>query len=151
MAVIGINYTGCNHEYNDENERIEITNPEKRLKYESVYIHCNDKKHDRVFDSGNFVKDWFDVKKYYMEELLDVEPYLSGSSSCNDFFMDGASYDSAYLHIESDETPLLKYLDRSDPKWYLSRVCDGWEFFVEEGTTPTWEELKAMCKTNNSI
>jgi hypothetical protein len=84
------------------------------------------------------------TKKYY--EIMDDEPHLSGSSSCDHFIMDGAKFDSAYLHIVDDKA-ILKYLDRTDPKWYLSDICEeGIEYFVPEGTTPTWEELKEMCK-----
>lgn len=45
--------------------------------------------------------------------------------------------------------PELKYIDYSDEHWYITQqdVCEnGWEFFVDEGTTPTWEELKEMCR-----
>ena len=145
MAVIGIDYKGCNFEYNEKDERVEITNPKLRLKYKSVYIHCANKKNSRQFKSSNFVKDWYDAKKYYINELQDKEPYLGGSSTCDHFFMDGAEYDSAYLHIV-DERGVLKYPNYADPHWYMSEdVTNGIEFFVETGTKPTWEELREIC------
>jgi hypothetical protein len=59
--------------------------------------------------------------------------------------MDGADFDSAYLHIVDDK-PVLKYIDRSDDLFTQRQVWDdGWEFFVEPGTQPTWEELKKYC------
>lgn len=147
MAVMGINYRGCNHDYNEKDERIEVTNPKKRLKYKSVYIHTTGPRggsKEYLFKSGNFVKDWYDAKKKYINELQEKEPYLMGSSCVNDFFMDGAKYDTAYLHMV-DGQPVLKYIDRTKEGWYLSEDGDGWEFFVEEGTTPTWEELRELC------
>jgi hypothetical protein len=141
MAVIGINYEGANHDYDNNGERIETPGG---LKYKSVYVHYEGG--EKVFDSGNFIKDWFDAKGFYARGLMDNEPYLSGSSTCDHFIMDGAPYDSAYLHI-IDGKQVLRYVDRSDDLFTQRQVWDGgWKFFVEEGTQPTWEELKEICK-----
>ena len=146
MAVIGINYDGCDHAYDGQGERIEIDPSDPSyLKYESVYLKYRNG--EKIFDSGDFAKDWLNAKKFYQMELMDKE-HLSGSSSCDHFHMDGANYDSAYLHIVDDK-PVLKYVDKSDEHWlaYQRDVYeDGWEFFVEPGTQPTWEELKEICK-----
>lgn len=136
MAVIGINYLGGN--YYDDNDNLIEDEP----KYESVYLHTV--KGEILFNSGNFVKDWFDAKKKYLQEFSENEP-LSGSSTCYHFIMDGAKFDSGYLHMDG-ETPVLKYIDRTNEKWYLTNIDEGWEMFVPEGTQPTWEELKEMCK-----
>ena len=152
MAVIGINYSGCDHTYGDNDERIEIDPSDpKYLKYESVYVHYQGG--EKVFDSGNFIKDWFNAKKFFQLELMDKEPYLSGSSTCDHFQMDGAKFDSGYLHFIEDK-PVLRYCtyqdDSRDKMDILIENRDiyenGWEFFVPEGTQPTWEELKEMCK-----
>jgi len=58
--------------------------------------------------------------------------------------MDGAKFDSAYLHVE-DKVPVLKYIDRTQEDWFMDDICEGWEFFVVEGTTPTWAELRTIC------
>lgn len=141
MAVIGINYDGGKRHDNYGNEF------ETPLIYEGVYIHFGRKNDEEIFNSGNFIKDWFNAKKKFAE-IMDKEPYLSASSSVNHFFFDGADYDSAYLHF-IDGKPVLKYIDHSDPH-YLFTQSDifekGWEFFVEKGTKPTWEELKEYCK-----
>jgi hypothetical protein len=143
MAVIGINYEGANHDYNKEGERIETPGG---LKYKSVYLYHQDD--EKVFDSGNFIKDWFDAKRFFSQELMDTEPHLSASSSCDHFHMDGADFDSAYLHVV-DGKPVLKYVNTEDPNWFMTQrdvYENGWEFFVKEGTQPTWEELKEICK-----
>lgn len=149
MAVIGINYSGYTHEYDDNGTRIEIDTSDSRyLKYESVYVHYQGD--ERIFDSGNFIKDWFEAKDFYARGLMDKEPYLSGSSTCDHFHMDGADFDSAYLHVV-DGKPVLKYIDRSDVNWYFNQKSiyeDGWEFFVLPNTQPTWLELKEYCKKN---
>ena len=146
MAVIGINYSGYDHDYDDNDERIEIDPSDPSyFKYESVRLHTRKEKF--VFNSGNFVKDWYDAKKKYME-IMDEEPYLSASSSVNHFQWDGGKFDSAYLH-NVDEKPVLKYVDESNPNYLYTQMDvyeKGWEFFVPEGTKPTWEELKEMCE-----
>jgi len=143
MAVIGINYEGANHDYDKEGEHIETPGG---LKYNSVYLHHQDD--EKVFNSGNFIKDWFDAKRFFSQELMDTEPHLSASSSCDHFHMDGADFDSAYLHVV-DGKPVLKYVNTEDPNWFMTQrdvYENGWEFFVEPGTQPTWEELKEICK-----
>ena len=48
--------------------------------------------------------------------------------------MDGAPFDSMYLAFDENDKPYL-----------TSEYIDGIEFFVKEGTTPTWEELREIC------
>lgn len=86
------------------------------------------------------------MRKFMIMEMEDDSPYHSHSSSVDHFIMDGAPYDSAYLHIV-DEKGVLKYLDRSDPNWFLDKngVGEGIEFFVPENTKPTWGELNELC------
>jgi hypothetical protein len=136
MAVIGIKYSGGNR-YDDNDVLIE-----DEPVYESVYLYTN--KGEFIFNSGNFIKDWFDAKKKYVQEFSENES-LSGSSSCDDFIVDGAKFDSAYLHMDG-EIPILKYLDRTQEYPFISDIVSGFEMFVPEGTQPTWEELKEMCK-----
>jgi len=143
MAVIGINYTGAEHDYDENDERIATPGG---LVYESVYLHY--KGGEKVFNSGNFVKDWYDAKEFFARNLMETE-HLVGSSTVGHFIMDGAKFDSAYLHTV-DDVPELKYIVWSDEIEKMienSKIYeDGWEFFVDEGTTPTWDELKEMCR-----
>jgi len=130
MAVIGVHYAEGGREV--------------PLNYKSVYLHH--KGGNKEFNSGNFIKDWYDCKKFISDEgILDRDVFISHSSSVDHFMMDGAPYDSAYLHVEN-EKPVLKYLDASIHIFEQTDIYqDGWEFFVPEGTQPTWEELKLMC------
>lgn len=86
------------------------------------------------FDSGNFVKDWFDAIKHIITKTEDETFTATYSSSVDHFIMDGNAYDSAYLCFEED----APYLDYEN--------FDGIELFVKSGTKPTWEELKEICK-----
>lgn len=141
MAVLGINYDGGNY-YDDEGNKVE--NP---IIYESVYLHTFEQKH--LFNSGNFIKDWFDANKEYFTNLHKTEPHLSHSSSVNHFFFDGANYDSAYLHEVKEGEYELLYVDESDPNYLFNQrniFENGIKFFVEEGTKPTWTELKELVK-----
>lgn len=109
----------------------------ENLGYKSVIIY-NRKNEKFVFDSGDFVKDWYNAKKKYVE-MADDELYLRHSSSVDHFIMDGAKFDSAWLVFGSEgDNPQLEYK-------YSDK---GWEMFVNKDTTPTWEELKAYVKQN---
>lgn len=124
MSVISINY-------NDGGDP---------LGYESVQFSFGFSNEKKIFNSGNFVQDWFDMRKFMiMEYDNSKDPYSSYSSSVDHFIMDGAPYESAYL----------KPVDDKSEKWFLDYEYDfqnqGIEFFVPEGTRPTWEELKTMC------
>jgi hypothetical protein len=131
MAVIGINYADGN---------------KKDLGYKSVRISYGNNK-NKLFKTGNFIKDWYDMRKFIIQKLLEKEPHFCHSSDVDHFIMDGAPYDSAYLHMENDK-PVLKYVDRSDPNYIITQeeTYEGVEFFVPEGTKPTFEELKEICK-----
>ena len=78
----------------------------------------------------------FDMNKFIMLNQLQ---FVSFSSSVDHFIMDGGSelYDSIYL----------RYNEKLQ-EWYLDSKYDhkneGYEFFVNKGQTPTWEELKDM-------
>lgn len=143
MAVIGIYYDGGNT-YDDDGNVIE-----NDIIYHKVNLHTRSGDFD--FTSGDFIKDWYFAKRKYAE-IQDDDTHFSHSSSVDHFMMDGAKYTSAYLHFESDEKPVLKYLDRSDPNWVDTQFEiyeNGWEFFVPYGTHPTWEELKAYCNSED--
>jgi hypothetical protein len=120
---------------------------EKDLGYKSVEIHFG-KDEKKFFATGNFVKDWWDMRKFMIQTLMDSETHFCHSSSVDHFIMDGAPYDSAYLHTTDEGKPVFKYVDRSDPHYLLNQaeIYEGLEFFVPEGTQPTFEELKEICK-----
>jgi len=99
--------------------------------YECVEL-CYGENEVKKFDSGDFVKDWYDCMKHII--LGDLNEPIMNSSSVDHFIMDGAPYDSAYL-IPDDENTQLFY-EYSDKRL---------EFFVPRGTKPTWSELKEMC------
>ena len=116
MALIGI-------VYDDRNA----------TSYEGVKVSESYTDKDYLFNSGNFPVDWFNAKRFYLLNLQNREMFFSGLSSCDHFFMDGADklYDSAWLVMDG-ETPKLVY----------EYTYNGWEFFVNKGTRPTWQELK---------
>ncbi len=122
MAIIHVNYT----------------EPDAST-YRSVSISYANGGKSKVFKSGNFVKDWFQMKKFLLtEEAIMHEHHISCSSDFDHFFMDGAQFDSAWLVIVGDEGVLV-----------YKENADGDEHFVPKGTQPTWKELKDMC--NNPL
>ena len=120
MAVTGINY--------------KEGSKKKDLEYKSVRVHYGQNE-EKIFDSGNFVKDWYDSTRFCILELSDKEFHFSNSSSVDHFIMDGAEFSSAYLKMHSNKATLVYEYDFNDP---------GIEFFVPVGTEPTCEELKMV-------
>jgi hypothetical protein len=115
MAFFTINYSG----------------KDKTLKYKSIELHSS-KGEMHLFDTGDVIKDWFDMMKHLILNMND-EPYLTHSSTVDHFFMDGGDElaDSAYLFDGE-----LKY-----PKGIFD---EGIEILVPKGTKPTWSELKSL-------
>ena len=124
MAVYGINYNEAGSE--------------QPLNYESVRVHYG-KNEEKLFNSGNFVKDWFDLVKFIINVLSETEPHFVGSSDVDHFFMDGADelYDEAY--IVPDETGVAELC-------YGNFEEIGIKLYIPKGTKPTWTELKEICK-----
>lgn len=143
MGVISINYKGGAF-IEDDKDGNQIR---EKIIYESVEISYNNLKDKKIFNSGNFVQDWYDCNRFIIMELCDKEYRFSNSSSVDHFIMDGAPYESAYL--KKVKSNLLNE-GGPDNNWYLDYEYDhsnqGIEFFVPQGTKPTWEELKAKCK-----
>lgn len=117
------------------------------LGYKSVEIHYG-KDEKKIFATKNFVRDWYEMRKFMIVELLETESHFIHSSTVDNFLMDGAPYDSAYLHTTDEGEPIFKYIDRSDLNYLVTQedIYEGIEFFVLEGTQPTFEELKEICK-----
>jgi hypothetical protein len=130
MAVISINYNegGSN------------------LGYKSVDLSCGDSLFDKVFNSGDFVRDWYNVWKWINTNEIN-EPIMY-SSSVDHFIGDsGDKWDSGYLHFVNDK-PVLKYPNREVDNWFLNPDFDGLEVFVNRGERPTWEEYSLSNKDN---
>lgn len=120
MAIININY-------DEENKQ--------DLGYKSVEIFSNNSLSIEIFNSGNFIKDWYNCMKFCLMIMSNEEHPIAFSSSVDNFIMDGAPYDSAFLYFINTKASLS----------YDNNI-KGIEVFVPKGTQPIWEELKEMCK-----
>ena len=122
MAVVGIRY-------NESSKKKDIMK-----EYAGVTIMYGMKvTKNKLFNSGDFVKDWYDCNKFIITKLQDTEFHFANSSSVDHFIMDGAPFRSAYLKMEPEPHLVYKY------------EGDGIEFFVKKCTKPTWEELRKLC------
>ena len=129
MNVVRINYDGY----------------KETLKYLSV--ECN----KTLYESGDFIKDWYTLMKdYIVNEMYDG---LICSSSVDHFFFDGADYDSCRLQVDDDGKAELIYIDLTSvamgsEDWFkLVDIEDNAiEFFTPKDSKMTWNELKEYCK-----
>lgn len=91
----------------------------------------------KVFNTGDFVQDWYDHTKFIIHELMDTEYHISNSSTVDQFIISGDKYDPVYLYnIEGNIWELLP-LEKYDVV-RMSAV----EFFVHKGENLTWEEMQ---------
>lgn len=117
---------------------IEYSGYKETLVYEK--IKCGEVE----YTSGDFIKDWYDLMlDIYKHQRYD---HIVFSSSLNDFFFDGADYDSAYLaEIKPDVWEFIYGIDDGNIEYLISNSI---EFFVPNGTKMTWEEYKQAYKNN---
>ena len=92
-------------------------------------------KKKKIFNSGNFVVDWYNCIKFIAIELQDSKELFLFSSSVDHFIMDDAPYDIAYL-IKKNNKHLLTYKDNGE----------GLKFFVNKNEKPSWKELNDYCE-----
>ena len=149
MAVIGIEYEAIR----DKKKRTVI--------YKAVTLSVRSKKKNgaslnKKFNTGDFIKDWYDALAYRQNEC-EHDPMLIGSSAVDHFFMDGAEYQSAYLHFveelyvdekgkaQKKHNLVLKYAEDANNS-DAQGVIDGIEFFIPKGARWTWEQYKDYVK-----
>tara|TARA_R110000796_G_scaffold215732_2_gene331752 strand:+ start:19044 stop:19397 length:354 start_codon:yes stop_codon:yes gene_type:complete len=93
-----------------------------------------------IFDSGDFVKDWYDYTKRKMQ--LDATEFQFVEHSSVSEFVNNNPYKMMYLTVgQNREWVLIN--STSNYRWFDVR------YYVEEDTNPTWEELKERCDNEN--
>lgn len=103
---------------------------EKNQNYQGVEIYLDEER--KLFNTGDFVKDWYDCINYINNHLSNDRFVFS--SSVTDFLDDGAPYKMAYLRsYDKGKTFNLKY------RW--NERNQGQIFFVPENEKPTWDEF----------
>jgi hypothetical protein len=94
---------------------------------------------EQVFNTGDFVKDWFHANKWIVNNWTDEEIHLRHSSSVDHFIMDGGGnlYDSRYLSFDEDYEPILIE--------YTENMGSCIEVFIPKNSNFTWGQLKEYC------
>jgi len=118
MAVIGINY--CKEKDNN-------------IIYNYVYLHTSN--NEFIFNSGNFLKDWYDANKKYFNDQYKFEFHFFYSTSVSDFNEDNKDFEMVYLVLEDEKQKLL-YQTRNEHI----------KMFVPKGQVLTWEQLKNISQ-----
>lgn len=104
--------------------------------YKAVEIHHGDNlKEIKRFDSGDFVKDWYDCNKFVVEKYAGRDEHIMCSSSVDHFISDGAKFKSKYLAVDV----YIKEINLVDDH------NAGMEFFIEIDKEYTWAELRKRC------
>lgn len=85
------------------------------------------------FDSGDFVKDWYNCVKFTVEKFAGEDERVMYSSSVDHFIMDSNMYRTKFLSVDEEGDRIS--LENDGP---------GLDFFVEKEDY-TWEKLRARC------
>ena len=117
MAVLSVNY-----------------NEGGDLKYIEASIYHNGESID--YNSGDFVKDWYDLMKFILCGGLENYYHIVFSSSVHHFVDDTGLYDTLYL----------RPIDPKSTKWEFTDQYDenAFQFFVPKGKRYTWEQYKQL-------
>lgn len=99
---------------------------------------------EKIFNTGDFVQDWYDYKKYII--FSDIEERIGYSSSVDHFIMDSKKYKSKYLHKMSTDENGKEVWDLLDD-WNEGRT----EFFLKVDENLNWKQLKSRCERKNKI
>lgn len=80
----------------------------KQSTYKSIDLtyKCKGKEIKKKFNTGNIVIDHYDYMKFLSEqdtEFYQENPFISGSSSWDHFFMDGDKYRESYFNPDTGE------------------------------------------------
>lgn len=110
MAKIGINYVETGED----------------IVYDNVCIIYDNHSKIKMFDSGDFVKDWYNCIKY----LININENISYYNSVPNFLKDGAPYVKRFLKEYDGEYRLDEEQDD-----------DSVLVFTHINTQPTWEEI----------
>ena len=111
----------------------------KQKTYKAVSV-CDNNNKTVLFNTGDFVKDWYDSIKHLLTNLAD-EPNHMHSTSVDHFQMDGNGYDSMYMTFNEE----------TNSGELSTEYGDGIEFFVKAGTKPTWDELRKLCGDKKNL
>jgi hypothetical protein len=105
--------------------------------YKAVEIHYGDGlKEVKRFDSGDFVKDWYDCNKFIVKSFAGKNEHVMCSSSVDHFIIDGTEFKSMYLVVDVGKKNKVKLVKEHGA---------GLEFFVENDKEYTWSELRKRC------
>ena len=108
-------------------------------KYESFYIVMSGLNHDKVFDSGDPIKDWYNCTKHfiqYFEETEDLK--LEMTNDVISFLLQNHDYDIMNLTYDSKEINISYNTPKEGA--HIGKI--GWLFLIKKNERPTFEELK---------
>lgn len=113
------------------------------IMYKSIYIFTgkdSNKSYDKhtieSFESGDFIKDWYNAIRFIAKFLCDYD--INYSTGIQDFIGLCDLYDKAYLLNSGGMWQLTKDKPETDKYFQL---------YIEKGQCPEWEEFKNYCKT----
>lgn len=89
------------------------------------------------FDSGDFIRDWYNAVQYVAKYMIGYE--MKYSDGIKDFINLSDLYEEAYLKNVNKQW-LLSHDKPNDSE-------RSFQLYVNKGECPSWEEFKNYCST----
>jgi len=96
----------------------------------------------KTFNSGDFVLDWYNSFRFIFD-MRGKEFETTDSPSVKRFIADGAPFKAMYWRKHFPKNG--EYIEPLSDKMGDYQHWGNHLFFVKEGTTPTWKELREIC------
>lgn len=92
---------------------------------------------EKIFDDGDFVKDWYYLVKFSIFD--DNKNLFMFSSNYDHFLHDGGAknFKVKYLDLDGDSPSLV------EEEEYKDDIFEAWYFYLPEDMT--WDELRKYC------
>lgn len=109
--------------------------------YDCLYIILNDSGEEKKFSSGDILKDWYCVTKFFMNDSMEKEGYNIKISNELMDFISNSEYDIMNLsNGQVDNDIEITYNNTFDGmKKYASE--NGWFFLINKDDKPTIKDL----------
>jgi hypothetical protein len=122
MALVGINF-------------------DQENKYESFYIVMRDFEHDKIFNSGDPIKDWYHCTKYFTDNFEQTDELdLKMTNEVVNFIVQYNEYDTITLLYNGESIDVSYHESREGINSIINK--NGWLLLIKKNERPSIENIK---------
>lgn len=108
--------------------------------YDRLYIILKDSSEEKIFSSGDILKDWYCATKYFMDNFQKIEDYNLAISNDLEEYISNSEFDIMNISLNEEGKPEVTYNNVYDGfKKYTAE--NGWFYPVKKDDKPTIKDL----------